>query len=244
MITHFLNVYICRMLVEILYEDPYLIIANKPNNVLVHNSYYARNIKENTLLQLLKAQLNLELYPVHRLDRKTSGVIVLSKKKELVSSFQELFNSSKIKKSYCGIVRGFVKENLIVNTPVKNPDTKVYKEAETHCDVLNNIEMKIPVHPYDFSRYSLVKLKPITGRMHQLRIHMNKISHPIVGDTKYGDRFHNRMFENEFNCSNLFLHAYSIEFKHPISNVAISLKAKFPEIKKTFPPKIWQECNI
>ena len=83
MITHFLNVYICRMLVEILYEDPYLIIANKPNNVLVHNSYYARNIKENTLLQLLKAQLNLELYPVHRLDRKTSGVIVLSKKKRI-----------------------------------------------------------------------------------------------------------------------------------------------------------------
>jgi len=93
---------------------------------------------------------------------------------------------------------------------------------------LQKIQLNIAVHPYEFSRYSLVKLLPETGRMHQLRIHMNKISHPIVGDYKYGDRFHNRMFENEFNCNNLFLHANSIEFLHPISKNEINVNAPLP----------------
>ena len=88
--------------------------------------------------------------------------------------------------------------------------------------------LDIPVHPYKTSRYSLVKLTPATGRMHQLRIHMNKISHPIVGDYKYGDRFHNRMFENEFDCNNLFLHAHSLHFKHPITKNNIAIEAILP----------------
>ncbi|REE81759.1 tRNA pseudouridine65 synthase [Lutibacter oceani] len=217
------------MKIEILFEDSYIIIVNKPNNVLIHNSYYARNIKDDTLLNLLKKQFGNDFYPVHRLDRKTSGVLVLSKQKEHVSVFQELFNSDTIEKTYFGIVRGFFKENVLLNSPVKNPDTKLYKEAETYCEPLQNIELKIPVHPYNNSRYSLVKLKPSTGRMHQLRIHMNKISHPIVGDYKYGDRFHNRMFENEFNCSNLFLHAFEIKFVHPFNKNVILIKASFPD---------------
>ena len=216
------------MKIEIIFEDSYIIIVNKPNNVLIHNSYYARNIKDDTLLDLLKSQLGADFYPIHRLDRKTSGVLVLAKQKEHVSLFQELFNSDNIKKTYFGIVRGFFNGNMLVNSPVKNPDTKAYKEAETFCESFQNIELEIPVHPYNNSRYSLVKLKPTTGRMHQLRIHMNKISHPIVGDYKYGDRFHNRMFENEFNCNNLFLHAFEIEFVHPFNNDKILIKASFP----------------
>jgi tRNA pseudouridine65 synthase len=216
------------MKIEVLFEDNYCIIVNKPNNVLIHNSYYARNIKDATLLHLLKEQLNLELFPVHRLDRKTSGVLVLAKQKDKVAVFQDLFNSNTIKKSYLAIVRGFVDEELEITTPVKNPDTKVYKDAITYCKPLHKIELNIAVHPYKFSRYSLVKLIPETGRMHQLRIHMNKISRPIVGDYKYGDRFHNRMFENEFNCKNIFLHAESIQFTHPFLNTELFISASLP----------------
>jgi len=223
------NVYIYPMKIEVLFEDKYCIIVNKPNNVLIHNYYYARNIKDPTLLNLLKEQLDLELFPVHRLDRKTSGVLVLAKQKELVSVFQELFNSKAIKKSYLGIVRGYVEEELNITTPVKNPDTKVYKDAATVCSPLQKIELNIAVHPYECSRYSLVKLVPKTGRMHQLRIHMNKINRPIIGDYKYGDRFHNRMFENEFNCKNLFLHADSIQFLHPILKNKINVKTALPD---------------
>lgn len=217
------------MNIEILFEDEFIIIVNKPNNVLIHNSYYARNIKEPTLLDLLKNQMGASFFPVHRLDRKTSGVLVLAKQKESVAVFQELFNAFEIQKKYIGIVRGFVEESMKITSPVKNPDTQVYKEAETLCNPLKTKLLAIPVHPYENARYSLVELVPATGRMHQLRIHMNKISHPIVGDYKYGDRFHNRMFENEFDCQNLFLHAHTLEFMHPINAKKIAVKANFPE---------------
>lgn len=216
------------MKIEILFEDNHIVIVNKPNNVLIHNSYYARNIKDETLLDLLFVQFGCHFYPVHRLDRKTSGVLMLAKHKEDVAVFQELFNTNQIQKIYYGIVRGFVDLSVLVNSPVKNPDTKVYKDAETFCEPIHTKLLDIPVIPYENSRYSLVKLTPATGRMHQLRIHMNKISHPIVGDYKYGDRFHNRMFENEFNCENLFLHAYSLHFIQPITHEKIGLNASFP----------------
>ena len=217
------------MKIEILFEDAYIIIVNKPNNVLIHNSYYARNIKDKTLLDLLKEQFNVDFYPVHRIDRKTSGILVLAKQKEDVSVFQDLFNSNTIKKEYLGVVRGFVNGKYHITSPVKNADTKVYKDAETFCEPLQTKQLDIAVQPYESSRYSLVLLKPTTGRMHQLRIHMNKISHPIVGDYKYGDRFHNRMFENEFNFNNLFLHAHSITFTHPKTLENIEIQAELPK---------------
>ncbi|WP_456461098.1 pseudouridine synthase, partial [Lutibacter sp.] len=215
------------MQIEIVFEDNYIVIVNKPNDILIHNSYYARNIKEDTLLEILKQQMGSTLYPVHRLDRKTSGTLMLAKKQENVAVFQKLFNTNQIEKVYLAIVRGFVTKSRIIDTPVKNPDTQSYKEAETLCEPIFTKLLAIPVHPYEVSRYSLVKLTPATGRMHQLRIHMNKISHPIIGDSKYGDRFHNRMFEQQFNCCNLFLHAYAISFVHPIFNKKIIVKASF-----------------
>jgi tRNA pseudouridine65 synthase len=215
-------------LIEIVFEDKFIIVVNKPNNFIIHESHYARNIRETTLLQFLEQQLGYPVYPAHRLDRKTSGVILLLKNKDNVSQFQELFNSKSIQKIYYAIVRGFSPDNGIIDSPVKNDDTGIYKEALTHYKSVKNIALNIPVHPYENSRYSLIELKPQTGRMHQLRKHMNKINHPIVGDYKYGDRFHNRMYETEFDCIYMFLHAYCLEFIHPITKEKLSLKANFP----------------
>ncbi len=220
------------MKIGLLYEDESIIAVNKPSNILIHNSYYARNIKEDTLLDLLVEQLGSSFYPIHRLDRKTSGLLILAKQKESVGDFQKLFNTDSIQKRYFGIVRGLVKGTKLINSPVKNEETQIYKDAETQCEALHHVELEIPVHPYNTSRYSLVKLKPTTGRMHQLRIHMNKISHPIIGDTKYGDRFHNRMFADKFNCPALLLHAYSIEFRHPILGKNILITADFSTVWK------------
>ncbi|WP_298287659.1 pseudouridine synthase [uncultured Lutibacter sp.] len=229
------------MKIEILFEDNYIIVVNKPNKILIHNSYYARNIKEATLLDLLKEEFQENYYPIHRLDRKTSGVLVLAKQKKYVAIFQELFNSNSIQKKYLGIVRGFIETPCTIKSPVKHPDTKLYKDAETLCEPILNKQLDIAVHPYQTSRYSLVRLKPSTGRMHQLRIHMNKISHPIVGDYKYGDRFHNRMFENELNCDNLFLHAHSIHFEHPLTKEKLDLYADLPlNWQKIFEKFSWQ----
>jgi len=214
---------------KILFEDDYLFIINKLNNVLVHHSHYARNITSLSIEQLIEQKFGEKYHLVHRLDYKTSGVLMLVKKKEFIKDFQQLFLKNEIEKQYIAVVRGFINSEIEIITPVKHPETKVYKEAETKCIPLASIETDIPVQPYSKSRYSLVKLKPKTGRIHQLRIHMNKISHPIVGDYKYGDRFHNRMFESELHLDNLFLHAYQLKFKHPFTNKELAIKAPLPK---------------
>lgn len=228
--------------IEIVYEDEYIIAVNKPNNFLIHNSHYARNIAEKTLLDVLQEQLNYPVYPLHRLDRKTSGIILFLKQKEFVAQFQDLFTTNTVTKTYYAIVRGFSPNAGTIDSPVKNDDTGVYKDAITDYKTIHSVELAIPVHPYDNSRYSLIELTPKTGRMHQLRKHLNKLNHPIVGDYKYGDRFHNRMFETEFNCIYMFLHAFAIHFKHPLSHQNISLSADFPsDWHKMFQQFNWQQ---
>ena len=121
------------MALEILYKDRYCIIVTKPNNVLVHHAYHSRNkINEKSLIQLIEGQLGFKFYPIHRLDRKTSGIILLASKKEYVSKFQALFTNKEIRKIYYGVVRGYSHESKIIDSPVKGRDALVYKEAETH----------------------------------------------------------------------------------------------------------------
>ena len=173
------------MLLEIIYQDSYCLLVTKPNNVLVHHAHHSRNkIDEESLLQLIEHQLGARYYPIHRLDRKTSGIILLASKREYVASFQSLFTDNQIQKTYFGVVRGFAQEFKIIDSPVKGRDALVYKDAETQLKLLDKIILEIPVKPYKSSRYSLVELKPKTGRMHQLRIHMNKVSTPLINDAK------------------------------------------------------------
>ena len=218
------------MSLEIIYQDNYCLLVTKPNNVLVHHAHHSRNkIEEESLIQLIENQFGKRYYPIHRLDRKTSGIILLASKREYVASFQALFTNNEIQKIYYGVVRGFSQDNKIINSPVKGRDALVYREAETHLNCLDKIELNIPVKPYDSSRYSLVELKPKTGRMHQLRIHMNKVSTPLINDAKYGDKNHDLMYAKQFGWKNLFLHAGSLEFIHPFTNKKLILKSSFSE---------------
>lgn len=216
--------------IEILYEDEYFVSVNKPNDMVVHHAFHSRNvIEETSLLQSLFKKYNQKLYPIHRLDRRTSGIILVAKQTEFVSKFQELFTTNTIKKTYYGVVRGHTPAQKKINSAVKGRDAKVYKEAETLLTTINATTLNIPVKPYETSRYSLVKLQPTTGRLHQLRIHSNKISHPLIGDNKYGDKNHNVMFKESFNWTNLFLHAYSLRFFHPFLNKEMEIIANFPK---------------
>ncbi|WP_299060984.1 pseudouridine synthase [uncultured Polaribacter sp.] len=216
------------MEISIIYQDEYIICVSKPNNVLVHHAHHSRNVAdEKSLLQLLDEQLGGKFYPIHRLDRKTSGIILLAKETQFVSKFQELFTNKEIEKTYFGVVRGFSPDTKIIDSPVKGRDATTHKEALTHLKTLAQIVLDIPVKPYDSSRYSLVSMLPETGRMHQLRVHCNKISHPLIGDTKYGDKNHDLMFEENFGWKNMFLHAGKLAFKHPFLNENLTLKAPF-----------------
>jgi tRNA pseudouridine65 synthase len=215
---------------EIIFEDAYLICVNKPNNMLVHHAHHSRNVADEiALLQLIQEEKGIKVYPIHRLDRKTSGIILLAKETSKVSKFQELFTNNEIEKTYYGVVRGFSPDFKTIDSPVKGRDANVYKEALTYLKTLEQIVLNIPVKPYDSSRYSLVELKPKTGRMHQLRVHTNKISHPLIGDIKYGDKNHDVMFDENFGWKNMFLHAGKLEFIHPFSEEKLTLKAPFPK---------------
>ena len=168
--------------IEFVYEDEYIIAINKPNNYLVHQSEYAGNLNEQSIVEFLIDQTGSMLHPIHRLDRKTSGILLFAKDKTNINSFQQLFQNNGIQKTYLAVVRGFSPENGTIDTPIKNEDSNVYRDALTEYKTLQTAELDIAVHPYVKSRYSLVKLFPKTGRMHQLRKHLNKISHPIIGD--------------------------------------------------------------
>lgn len=212
---------------HILFEDEFCFCINKPNNLLVHHSYYARNIEETSLVQLLKEAGFESPIPIHRLDRKTSGIILFSKSKENASIFQALFENDLISKKYIALLRGHVSEEMDIESPVKNEKGN-YKDARSLLVPLQQVELNIAVQPYQTSRYSYVEFYPKTGRTHQLRIHSNKISHPIIGDHKYGNRHHNHMFADQLNMQNLFLHAQSLTFKHPFTDQEIHVEAPFP----------------
>lgn len=229
--------------IKIAYEDEHILIADKPNNVLVHHSYYARNISDDSLIQLIALQRELKVYPVNRLDRKTSGLILFSKRKEHVSDFQKLFDLDQIQKTYHGLLRGFLEQEMHIDSPVKN-ERGNYKSANSLFKPLQLFELNIPVKPYATSRYTLAELSPITGRTHQLRIHANKISHPIVGDHKYGNRHHNKMFEEYLGLSNLFLHSRSLSFKHPFSDKLINVTADYPEFWEVFLKEKYETFKI
>ena len=217
------------MIIELCYEDDYFIAVNKPNNILVHHSFMSRNkSQEKSLLNLFKEQGHGSVFPVHRLDRKTSVILILAKKKEAVDQFQNIFKNYLVQKVYHALVRGFYPPNGCIVSTVKGRDSKSHKEALTRFNHLGQFELNIPVHSYETSRYSLIELLPESDRMHQLRIHMTKMSHPIVGDSKYGDRFHNRMIEREWACDFMFLDALSISFFHPFIKKEIFIIAPYP----------------
>jgi len=212
---------------EIVYEDNYCFVVNKPNNLIVHHSHYARNVNEESLVELLVKKGYVQPIPVHRLDRKTSGLILFVKNSEFVLPFQSLFETNQIGKVYVALVRGYIDSLLKVNTPIKN-ERGNYKEALSFIKSVQKFEKDFSIPPYPKARYSVVIMQPITGRTHQLRVHSNKISHPIIGDHRYGNRHHNRYFEVELSLPNLFLHAYKLSFFHPYLDKRIVLKGSFP----------------
>ena len=218
-------------MLEILFEDEYYIAINKPNGLLVHRTRIAEEKKE-FALQLLRDQTGLRLHPLHRLDRGTSGVLLFAKTPEATAPIVKAFAERQPDKTYYAIVRGYAPESGTIDYPIR-PDRdnglKEPQEAVTHFERLGTVELNIPVGRYETSRYSLVKIKPETGRMHQIRRHLGHLRHYIIGDKKHGDWRHNLMFLEQLNSPNLLLHAASLVFEHPFTGEKIEIKAAFPE---------------
>lgn len=214
--------------ISILYRDDFLLAVSKPANMLVHHSNWAGRHEESSLLDCLRYQGEGTCYPLHRLDSKTSGVLLLARAKEHAPIFNELFVEKGIQKTYIALMRGWLDEQGIIDSPVRN-ERGNYKEALTHYTCKRKFCLDVAVEPYQQSRYSMVELFPQTGRWHQLRQHANKISHPIIGDHKHGNRHHNRLFAENWNLPDLFLHAQELSFQHPLLSKEIKIQASLPE---------------
>ena len=203
---------------EIIYETDELVAINKPHGLLVHRSKIAADADE-FAVQLLRDQIGQWVYPVHRLDRKTSGVLLFAKSKEVNSAIQMQFQNRLVHKTYVAIVRGYMVAEGTIDYPLKKGNKT--QDALTHYRCIERFELNIPSGKFSTSRYSLVELKPVTGRFHQLRKHLAHCLHPIIGDRPHGCNKQNRLWKEHFGMTTMLLHARSLVFEFPISNKII-----------------------
>jgi tRNA pseudouridine65 synthase len=228
-------------LLEILYRDEFLVAINKPSGLLVHRSPIDRHETE-FAVQILRDQIGQFVYPLHRLDKPTSGVLLFALDKESARVMGEQFMSRDTKKSYIAVVRGYTDESGMIEhaltlklDKIADKDSAKDKEAQEAATVyerLATVELPFVVGKYDKTRYSLVKLTPLTGRKHQLRRHMKHISHHILGDTKHGRGEHNKLIRQEFGCNRMLLHANELQIKHPRTDEMLIIQASLDETFK------------
>ena len=213
------------MTLRLLYQDEYLVAIDKPSGLLVHRSWLDRH-ETQFAMQMTRDLIGQHVYPVHRLDRPTSGVLLFALDPQTARTLSEDFAQHRVQKEYLALVRGWTPEQLFIDYPLKEELDKIAdkfatvdkpaQEAQTKLQRLQTVELPYAVsakHPT--SRYSLVRLMPHTGRKHQLRRHMAHIFHPIVGDTKHGDGRHNRFFREQYDCQRLMLCNLSLTIQHP-----------------------------
>ncbi len=212
---------------EIIYKDNYLIAINKPHGLLVHASPIAADA-DTFAVQLLRDQIGQWVFPVHRLDRKTSGVLLFALDGDTNSLMQKQFMEQQVKKTYHALVRGYTPDEGSIDYPLTN-DKGNTQQAITHFKTLKRVELPVPFGKFETSRYSLVEIKPLTGRMHQIRKHFAHIFHPIIGDRPYGCNKQNRFFLQKWNHHEMLLHAVSLEMKHPIEGNAIFIEGGYQE---------------
>ncbi|MDB5004053.1 MAG: pseudouridylate synthase [Mucilaginibacter sp.] len=210
-------------MLDILYRDECLIAINKPHGLLVHRSPIAADAEE-FALQLLRDQVGLKVNPVHRLDRATGGILLFALDKQVEIAMQQQFSDNKVNKNYLAIVRGYTPDMEDIDYPLRKENGTI-QEAFTAYETLSRAELAVPFGKHDTSRYSLVEVKPTTGRMHQIRKHLSHVDHPIIGDTTHGCNKQNKLFRETWEMTTLLLHASKLSFSHPVTNEQIFIEA-------------------
>ncbi len=210
-------------MLEILYKDEHLVAINKPHGLLVHKSPIAADASE-FAVQMLRDQIGERVFPAHRLDRKTGGVLLFALSPEMNAKMQSMFEARQVQKTYLAIVRGYVPENGEINYPLTN-DNGLTQDALTRYERLGRAEIPVAFGKHPTSRYSLVKLNPETGRQHQLRKHLAHIFHPIIGDRPHGCNKQNKLWKETWNMNTMLLHASELRFEHPATGEVVEIRA-------------------
>ncbi len=215
------------MTLEIIYQDEDLVVINKPHGLLVHRSPIAADATE-FAIQILRDQIGQRVTPVHRLDRKTSGILVFALTDEANKHLNMQFMDGTVQKKYLAIVRGYTANEELIDYPLKKENGSM-QEALTHYRTLQRVELPIALGNHPTQRYSLIEVAPKTGRLHQIRKHMDHLRHPIIGDRPHGCNKQNKLFKERWSVYTMQLHASEIEFEHPKSGNIIKIEASMQE---------------
>jgi tRNA pseudouridine65 synthase len=234
---------------DIIFQDDNLVAINKPAGLLVHRSDIDRHETQNAV-DLMREQLGQKVYPVHRLDKPTAGVLVFALNSDMARQMMQVFMGAGVNKTYLAIVRGYLpeqgtidyalKEQLDKMTDAKAQQDKEAQPAISHYQRLATVELPLPVGRYASYRCSLAQLQPETGRKHQLRRHMKHIFHPIAGDTTHGDGAQNKFFREHFECHQLLLAATGLAFNHPITNLPVNITAPLDAVFSRIIAECWE----
>ena len=213
-------------MLDILYQDDSLIAVNKPAGLAVHRSKMVGNA-DTFLIDVLREQVGGTLYLAHRLDRATSGVLLIARSTEIAAALGEQFMSRDVHKQYLTVVRGWPEPaEGVVDYPLPGSrESGPRRDARTSYRRLATVEVPIALGRYPQQRYALVLTEPQTGRFRQIRKHMAHIHHPVVGDCQHGRSDHNRLYKQYFSCHRMLLHAWRLSFRHPVDGRPMALEA-------------------
>lgn len=225
---------------RILYQDDHYVAVDKPSGIFVHPTRLGR--REPNCMSRLGRQLGRPVFTIHRLDRATSGVLLFALSSDAARKMCVLFEDRRVRKEYLAVVRGFAPKDGRIDHPLRKDRKKSAAGAVTDYVRVGTAELQEPVGRHDTARFSLVRAVPHTGRMHQIRRHMAHISHPVLGDTRYGDGAQNRFFRARFGMRRLVLMAARLAFLHPYNREGVSVVAEPSEdLKATFTALGWSE---
>ncbi len=243
------------MKLQIIYEDEYLMVIDKPFGLVVEPSQTQKNV---TLAEILQQDYGITIDRggiVHRLDKDTSGLLLVAKSEEILLKLQAQFKERTVKKEYLALVHGYLEENVVVSLAIgRNPGDRekftVFKEesdiarsAETKFvpeqrlrisedqinqlfGDLNKVELRKLIQNR-YPQFTLVRAFPLTGRTHQIRVHLKSLGFPIAGDETYGGRKLIRLDKRWINRQ--FLHAAKLLFTHPVNNKIMELESELPK---------------
>ena len=186
------------MNIDVLFQNEQIIVVNKPSGVLVHPSKESND--KISVLKILRDELGHFLYPIHRLDRPVSGVLIFGKTSEAASIYSNKLNSKETIKKYSALCKGTLKEKVVIDSPLLSQDKTKSLDAYT--------ELK-PIKTSEF--VSLVEVSIKTGRYHQIRRHCSRVGHQIIGDSMHGKGKYNKYYRENFGLNRIFLHCSSIE---------------------------------
>ena len=209
----------------ILFADETLAVVDKPAGLMVHDSALARG-ETDFAADRLREQFGKPIFLAHRLDRATSGCLLLAFDRETASALGKVLMSREVEKNYLAMCRGWpAEQRFLVDYALDGgPGKPLKKPAQTAFEVLDTCELAIPSAGFETSRYALLRATPHTGRFRQIRRHLKHLSHHLIGDTSHGDGRHNRQFRM-LGIHRMLLHAQRLAFVHPHSGVRIEVEA-------------------